>query len=85
MATNFDSLDMFMEPLGLLPAQQADVKNRQFLNGTRTAIMECLSLWNQRNPAAATYRSLVKLLLRMRRDDIASQVYKHCLDNSKLT
>ncbi len=85
LATNFDSLEMFMQPLGLLPAQQADVKNRQFLNGTRTAIMECLSLWKQRNPAAATYRSLVKLLLRMRRDDIASQVYKHCLDNSKLT
>ena len=85
MATNFDSLEMFMEPLGLLPAQQADVKNRQFLNGTRTAIMECLSLWKQRNPAAATYKSLVKLLLRMRRDDIASKVYKHCLDNSKLT
>ena len=84
MAAHFDSLEMFMQPLGLLPAQQADVKNRQFLNGTQTAMMQCLSLWQRSNPAAATYRTLVKLLLRLRKYAIASKVYKHCLENAKL-
>ena len=84
LAAHFDSLEMFMQPLGLLPAQQADVRNRQFLNGTQTAMMECLSLWQRSNPAAATYRTLLKLLLRMRKYNIASKVYKHCLENAKL-
>ncbi len=78
LAAHFDCLEIFMEPLGLIPAQQADVRNRQFLNGTQVAIAECLSLWQRSNPSAATYRALVKLLLRMRKYDIASKVVKHC-------
>ncbi len=78
LAAHFDCLEIFMEPLGLVPAQQADVRICRLLNGTQVAIAECLSLWQRSNPSAATYRALVKLLLRMRKYDIASKVVKHC-------
>ncbi len=80
LAAHFDCLEIYMEPLGLTRNEQADVRNRQFLNGTQVAMMECLSLWQRSNPSAATYRALVKLLLRMRKYDIASKVFKYCQD-----
>ena len=85
LACHFDNVKMYSLALGLTPAQQADVRQIKVLEDTQTAMMECLSLWQRSNPAAATYRTLVKLLLRLRKYEIASKVYKHCLDNSKLT
>ena len=85
LASHFDNVIMYSLALGLTPAQQADVRHTKMLYDTQTAMMECLSLWHSRNPAAATYRTLVKVLQKIRRDDIACRVFKHCLENSKLT
>ncbi len=85
LACYFDNVKMYSLTLGLTPAQQADVRQIKVLDDTQTAMMECLSLWKRRDPEAATYRTLLKLLVRMRKYEIASEVYKHCLGNSKLT
>ncbi|XP_064385034.1 uncharacterized protein LOC135333939 isoform X4 [Halichondria panicea] len=85
LACYFDNVKMYSLALGLTPAQQTDVRQIKVLEDTQTAMMECLSLWQRSNPAAATYRTLLKLLVRMRKHEIANKVFKHCLENSKLT
>ncbi len=84
MAAHFDNVPMYSRALELTPPEQDDVKRFLVLNNTRTAMMECLSMWQQRNPAAATYRTLLELLLRVKKYSIAIKVFKHCLENSKL-
>ncbi len=84
LAIHFDDVVNYMEALGLTPAQQTDVKTEQLLHGTQAAMIMCLSLWRTRDPAAATYRALVKLLQKMRKYDIASKVFKHCKEAREL-
>ncbi|XP_064384980.1 uncharacterized protein LOC135333886 isoform X2 [Halichondria panicea] len=83
LAAHFDNVRMYSLALGLTPAQQADVRQIKVLEDTQTAMMQCLSLWQSRNPAAATYRTLIKVLQNMRRDKIASKVFKHCLEKEQ--
>ncbi len=85
LADYFDSVRKYPVALGLTASQQADVRLLQVSDDTQTAMMECLSLWQRSNGSAATYRALVKLLLRMRKYDIANKVFKHCQENGKLT
>ncbi len=75
LAIHFDDVVNYMEALGLTDAQQTDVKTRQLIHSTQAAMTMCLSLWQRRDPAAATYRALVKLLKKMRKHDIASKVF----------
>ena len=85
LAAYFDDVILYSQALELTLPEQADVRRFLVLYDTRTAMMECLSLWQKRKPATTTYIALIKLLLRMRKYEIASKVYKHCLENSKLT
>ncbi|XP_064389781.1 uncharacterized protein LOC135337743 [Halichondria panicea] len=85
LAAYFDDVILYSQALELTPPEQADVRRFLVLYDTRTAMMECLSLWQKRKPATTTYIALIKVLQKTRRDDIASKVYKHCLENSKLT
>ncbi|XP_064384751.1 uncharacterized protein LOC135333672 isoform X2 [Halichondria panicea] len=85
LAAHFDNVIMYSQMLGLNRSQQASVRQLLVLYDMQTAMMECLSLWQRSNPAAATYRTLLKLLVRMKKYNIASDVFKHCLENSKLT
>ena len=84
LAAHFDNIPMYSLALELTPAQQADVKRFLVQYDTQTAMMQCLSMWQERNPAAATYRTLLELLLRVKKYSIAIKVFKHCLENSKL-
>ncbi len=74
---------MYSLALGLTPAQQADVRQIKVLEDTQTAMMQCLSLWQRSNPAAATYRALIKLLQKIRKNEIANKVFKHCLEKEQ--
>ncbi|XP_064389780.1 uncharacterized protein LOC135337741 isoform X5 [Halichondria panicea] len=85
LAAYFDDVILYSQALELTPPEQADVRRFLVLYDTRTAMMECLSLWQKRKPATTTYIALIKVLQKTRRDDIASKVYKHCLENSELT
>ena len=85
LAAHFDNVIMYSQMLGLNRSQQASVRQLLVLYDMQTAMMECLSLWQRSNPAAATYRTLLKLLIRMKKYNIANDVFKHCLENSKLT
>ncbi len=74
LAAHFDNIDTYPVQLGLSSAEQSDVRIAQFVNGTQTAMDKALRLWRQHNPRAATYRTLVMIVLRMGKEELASKI-----------
>ncbi len=78
LAEYFDGgVKIFLNAMGLTRAEQADVNELFHKIGTQVAMTECLALWKQHNPYASTYRALLELLLRLRKDNIADEICRH--------
>ena len=77
LAQYFDNVEYYLGPLRLTPAEQTDVKNIDFSKGTQIAINHCLCLWRRHNPSTATVRTLLEILLKLGKEEIASEVCDH--------
>ncbi len=76
LAAHFDNVETYPVQLGLDPSERRDVTIIASNYDTRTAMDKALRLWRQHNPGAATYRALVKIVLRMGKEALA---FKICL------
>ena len=77
IAVHFGHVETYLDRLGLLPAQLADVKDMVYTQNTELAMAEALKLWRQPDPYAATFRALVEILLDLRRGDVAVRVCQY--------
>ena len=77
LAKYFDGVEYYLSSFGLTPAEQTDVKREYFMNGTQIAINHCLCLWRRHNPSTATVRTLLEILLRLGKEEIALNVCDH--------
>ena len=83
LAGYFDNVEYYLDVLGLAPAERNDVKRKLAVDGTQIAMRDCLSLWRQHNPSTATVRALVKILLSLKKEEIASKVCMYyCLSHN---
>ena len=73
----FDEVETYLDKLGLLPAQQTDVKDIAYRHSTTQAMTKALKLWRQPDPYAATFRALLEILLDLRRGDVALKVCQY--------
>ena len=74
LAQHFDNVELYPSVFGLTTAEQADVRRMVHVNGNQIAMAKCLSLWRGHNPSTATLRALLDILLRLRKEEIASKV-----------
>ena len=74
LAGYFDDVEYYLNVLGLSPAEQTDIRTKAITNGTQVAMNYCLLLWRQHNPFSATLRTLLKMLLSLRKEEIAKKV-----------
>ncbi len=73
LALHFDNVNLYVDLMELTPGEQTDV------NGADTnqlAMIKCLKLWKGKNPAQATFRTLLEMLVKLKKVEIASQVLK---------
>ncbi|XP_064389835.1 uncharacterized protein LOC135337779 isoform X2 [Halichondria panicea] len=77
LAKYFDGVTIYSNALGLTTAEQTDVNVLYQREGTQVAMIKCLSCWNQNNPYAATYKALLNLLLKLRKERIADEICQH--------
>ena len=77
LAGYFDNVEYYLSALGLITAEQTDIKFKKVTEGTQIAMNECLTLWKRHNPSAATLRALLQILLRLKKVEIASKVCKY--------
>ena len=74
LAEHFHNVELYLMVFGLTRAEQADIRSTAPFLGTHIAMAKCLSLWRSHNPSTATLRSLLEILLRLRKEEIASKV-----------
>ena len=74
LAAHFDDVKLYLKVLGLTNSEQVNVRTTAHLNGNQIAMTECLSVWRQHNPSTATLRTLLDILLKLRKEDIALKI-----------
>ena len=80
----FDEVETYLDKLGLLPAQQTDVKDIAYRHSTALAMTKALKLWRQPDPYAATFQALLEILLDLRRGDVAVSVCQYITDHEEV-
>ena len=71
LAGYFDNVEFYLNNLGLSKSEQVDVRNAE---NNQLAVNKSLLLWREHNPSTATLRELVKILLNLRKEEVASSV-----------
>ena len=85
LAVHFNNVETLSVHLKLRPMEQDHAKQITILNDTRTGVHQALKYWSKTNFLTATYRTLVKKVLRMgvKGPAIAEEVCKFCALNGK--
>ena len=72
VAMHFDDVELYLNPLKLTDNEQADVK--RFVKDNQVAVINCLSIWRGHKPSEATFRALIRILLDLRKEEIAAKM-----------
>ena len=76
LAPHFDYVNLYVDVMGLTPGEQMDV------NGADTnqlAMIKCLNLWTRKNPAQATFRALLEMLVKLKKEEIAMKICQYLI------
>ena len=74
LAGYFDNVEYYLESLELTPTEKTDVRDSKHRDGTQIAMKQCLSFWRKHNPSKATLKALLEILLKLRKEELASKV-----------
>ena len=77
LAAYFDNVEYYLGVMGLTPAEQTDIKLKKVSEGTQIAMNHCLLVWKRHNPSTATLRTLLEMLLSLKKEETASNVCKY--------
>ena len=76
LASYFDNVEHYLDVFELSDAEQTDVRN-MVPQGTQIAMTKCLSIWRTHNPEAATFRALIYILEKLKKERIAYKILKY--------
>ena len=71
LAGYFDDVNFYLSVIGLSTSEQVDVRK---ISSNQIAMAKCLSLWRRHNPSMATLGALLDILLRLKKEEIASKL-----------
>ena len=74
LAGCFDSVLTYLDKLGLTAGQQTQVEDLAERRDILTAMTKALKFWRQPKPWLATYRTLLQILLDLKRGDVAERI-----------
>ena len=77
VAMHFDDVELYLNPLKLNGNEQIDVKRDAFVKGNQVAVINCLSIWRCHEPSEATFRALIRILLDLRKEEIATKIFQY--------
>ncbi len=80
VAMHFDNVELYLNPLKLTGNEKADVKRDAFVKGNLVAVINCLSIWRGHEPSKATFRALIRILLDLRKEEIATKICQYLKD-----
>ena len=74
LADHFDNIETYSTLFELTNSKKQDIIDEKMRYNTQAAMSLAMKLWKRRNPAAATYRALVEIVLSLRKVDVATTV-----------
>ncbi len=74
LAAYFDNVELYVDAMELTPGEQTDVNRKP---NTHIAMIECLRLWKAKKPEQATFRTLLEMLVKLRKEEIAVKVCQY--------
>ncbi len=74
LALHFDNVELYVDVMELTPGEQTDVKKSA---DTHEAMIKCLRLWKGKKHEQATFRTLLKMLVKLRKEEIAVKVCQY--------
>ena len=78
VAMHFDDVELYLNPLKLTGNEQADVRRETYLSrSNQVAVINCLSIWRGHEPSEATFRALIKILLDLSKEEIATKICQY--------
>ncbi len=77
VAMYFDDVELYLNPLKLNGNEQADVKKDAYVKRNLVAVINCLSIWRDHKPSEATFRALIKILLDLGKEEIATKICQY--------
>ncbi len=79
LASYFANVALFIEDMRLTPAEKGDVCTLVSSHGNQMAMLRCFRAWRSHNPACATYRTLLQIVLKVGQVEIAEHVLQHMI------
>ncbi|XP_064387477.1 uncharacterized protein LOC135335830 isoform X4 [Halichondria panicea] len=83
VAMHFDNVELYLNPLKLNGNEQADVWRETYLSrSNQVAVITCLSIWRGHEPSEATFRALIRILLDLRKEELATRICQYLADGN---
>lgn len=77
LAKYFDNVELYANLMNLNTADQANLKSVAASKSLQVAMNTCLNFWRRQNPAEATYRSLLKMVIHLENGELAAHICEH--------
>ena len=77
LAGYFDSVEYYLDALELSPLEKANVRKSVNSYGAHVGMTKLLSFWKERDPSAATFRALLDILERLKKEQIAEEILSY--------
>ncbi|XP_064387632.1 uncharacterized protein LOC135335893 isoform X2 [Halichondria panicea] len=84
VAMHFNDVELYLNPLKLTASEQADVRRETFLSrSNQVAVINCLSIWRGHEPSEATFRALIRILLDLGKEEIATKICQYLKEKAQ--
>ncbi|XP_064387592.1 uncharacterized protein LOC135335879 isoform X5 [Halichondria panicea] len=84
VAMHFDDVELYFNPLKLNENEQADVRRETYLSrSNQVAVINCLFIWRGHEPSEATFRALIRILLDLKKEEIAIKICQYLKEKSQ--
>ena len=78
VAMHFDDVELYLNPLKLNGNERTDVRTSAHVSrSNEVAVINCLSIWRGHEPSKATFRALIRILLHLRKEEIATRIFQY--------
>ena len=76
LAACFDSVELYVDAMELTPGEQNDVRWNK-IDSNHLAMIKCLKIWRGEKLSQATFRALLVMLVKLKKEKIAEQICQY--------
>ncbi len=77
----FDEYNNYKDILELTNLEQGELKQVKVLEGSQSAMRETLKIWRGHNPETATHREILKIVMKLGKQQVARNICKYIKEN----